>query len=651
MEYRGEIDGLRAIAVLAVIFFHTGFKAFEGGFVGVDVFFVISGYLITTIILADKNKGKFSIVNFYERRARRILPALFLVMLCCLPFAWLWLLPNHLKDFCKSLTAVSTFSSNILFMNESGYFATEAELKPLLHAWSLSVEEQYYVLFPLFLMVLWKLRKRWIFGSLMAIAVVSLIAAQWGAYNKPSETFFLLPTRGWELAIGALIAFYFLYKQEQAEFISSHKITSEALGSLGLTLICYSVFAFNKSTPFPSLYALVPTIGTALIIIFSTSDTIVGRFLSTKILVSFGLISYSAYLWHHPLFVFARHRSLTEPSVALLLALSVLSIVLAYLSWRFVEKPFRDKNAVSRKTIFKFAVAGSVAFVAIGIIGEINNGFDKRTNDSGIALSDLSKKVIINHGLSDDCDEKFTLSKNCRTSDEPEILVWGDSYASHLVQGIMASNPQAKIIQMTKSSCGPFFDIAPVSYRNTINEAKDCLNFNNSVRDWLKSNNTVKYAVLSASFSGYLGHKNIKLLIKGKTYDSNQELAAEYFNKTLDELKSMGITPVVFSPMPQNGKNIGECLVRMEFFGGDLNTCGFNIGEATEESKRVHEFLKDIAKNHKVVFIDESHCDNGTCRAYIDKTFIYRDVKHLSQEGSALLGKEMDFYDLIVGNK
>ena len=160
MNYRREIDGLRALAVLPVILFHAGFETFSGGFVGVDVFFVISGYLITTIILAELEQGRFSIVNFYERRARRILPALFLVMLVCIPFAWIWLLPSDMKDFSQSLIAVAIFASNILFWRESGYFDTAAELKPLLHTWSLAVEEQYYVLFPLFLMLFWKLGKR-----------------------------------------------------------------------------------------------------------------------------------------------------------------------------------------------------------------------------------------------------------------------------------------------------------------------------------------------------------------------------------------------------------------------------------------------------------------------------------------------------------
>jgi peptidoglycan/LPS O-acetylase OafA/YrhL len=213
MKYRKEIDGLRAFAVIPVILFHAGFSQFSGGFVGVDVFFVISGYLITTIILAEKENGTFSLVNFYERRARRIIPALFVVLLVSTLFSWLWLSPSHMKDFSQSLIAVSLFSSNILFWQETGYWGVENELKPLLHTWSLAVEEQYYVLFPLFLMMMWKFGKRWILSSFFIVAIASLLLSQWAAFNEPAENFFLLPTRGWELAIGAGIAFYFLYRK------------------------------------------------------------------------------------------------------------------------------------------------------------------------------------------------------------------------------------------------------------------------------------------------------------------------------------------------------------------------------------------------------------------------------------------------------
>jgi peptidoglycan/LPS O-acetylase OafA/YrhL len=257
--YRQEIDGLRALAVVSVILFHAGFEAFSGGFVGVDVFFVISGYLITSIILTQKAAGTFSLLNFYERRARRILPALFVVMAACIPFAWLWLLPNDMKDFSQSLVAVSVFASNILFWRESGYFDTAAELKPLLHTWSLAVEEQYYVLFPLFLLVMWRFAKRWTMPTLAVIAAGSFALAQWGANNKPSAAFFLLPARGWEIAIGALVAFYFArYPKQQLQ-----RSVQEAGGVVGLLMIVYAILTYSKSTPFPSAYALAPVLGTA----------------------------------------------------------------------------------------------------------------------------------------------------------------------------------------------------------------------------------------------------------------------------------------------------------------------------------------------------------------------------------------------------
>ena len=376
MKYRAEIDGLRAIAVVPIILFHAGFEYFSGGFVGVDVFFVISGYLITTIILSEKEQGTFSLVNFYERRFRRILPALFMVMLVSLIFSLLWLMPSYMEDFSQSLMAVSTFSSNILFWRESGYWEISNELKPLLHTWSLAVEEQYYVLYPLFLMQIWHFRKDWILGSFIVIAAISLAIAQWGAYYKPIPTFYLLPTRAWELSIGAGIAYYFLYRKQTVRTLLSHKSVNEALGLLGLLMISYAVYVFDKGTPFPSLYALVPTVGTGLIILFSSSQTMVGRLLSIKPLVAVGLISYGAYLWHWPLLVFARHLSLTEPSELTFAILALLSFPLAYLSWRYIEKPFRTKSIFSRKAIFTLSFIGSVLFITVGLAGHFSNGFE-----------------------------------------------------------------------------------------------------------------------------------------------------------------------------------------------------------------------------------------------------------------------------------
>jgi len=363
MNYRREIDGLRALAVLPVILFHAGFEPFSGGFVGVDVFFVISGYLITTIILAELEQGKFSIVNFYERRARRILPALFLVMLVCIPFAWVLLSPAELSSFSKSLIAVPLFVSNFFFWSDGEYFETAAELKPLLHTWSLAVEEQYYVLFPLFLMLFWRLGKRWILVILGLVFVASLALAQWGAYAKPAAAFYLLPTRGWELLIGAFAAFY-LSKSNCKEF---GKAAGEFGGWLGLALILYAVFAYSKVTPFPGIYALVPTLGTFLVILFATQQTTVGKFVGNKVFVGVGLISYSAYLWHQLVLAYARHW-LFDLSLLVTSLLLVLIFLLSVLSWNYVETPFRSKNQFGRNYVFVASFVGALFFIFVGYI-------------------------------------------------------------------------------------------------------------------------------------------------------------------------------------------------------------------------------------------------------------------------------------------
>ena len=261
------------------------------------------------------------------------------------------------------MAAVSTFSSNILFWSESGYFDTAAELKPLLHTWSLAVEEQFYILFPLFLLLTWRFGIKSILILLLAIFSSQFGSCSMGAYNSPSASFFLLPTRGWELLIGVFIAFYL----KQNTHLKSNTV-NQVLSLLGFAMIVYSIFTFDKSTPFPSFYALIPTIGTGLLILCAVPNTFVHKLLSLKFIVGIGLISYSAYLWHQPLLAFARHRLLGDVSDFFLIFLCIASIAIAWFSWRFVEKPFRTKNIFNRKKYFFDVLFNDYDFLYCGVV-------------------------------------------------------------------------------------------------------------------------------------------------------------------------------------------------------------------------------------------------------------------------------------------
>lgn len=667
MKYRREIDGLRAVAIIPVIFFHAGFNAFEGGFVGVDVFFVISGYLITTIILSDMNNQDFSIVTFYERRARRILPALFLVMLCCLPFAWMWLLPQHLKDFSQSLLAVSVFSSNILFWLESGYFGVASELKPLIHTWSLAVEEQFYVLFPLFLMVLWKLRKRWIFGSLMIVGVISLVAAQWGAYHYPLATFFLLHARGWELAIGALIAFYFLYKREHEEFIRSRKMTSEVFGFIGLLLICYSVVAFDENTPFPGLYALVPTVGAALIIVFSTSETIVGRILGTKPMVGIGLISYSTYLWHQPLFSFARHRSLTEPGASLFLVLSALSIILAYISWRYVETPFRNKKVVSRKGVFTFAVAGSLAFAATGIAGHFENGFPG-TKRVPQMVEEISSYAELSKSLELSCDKSLTenssLSGACKIgykNNKNKFIIVGDSHARAITSSLndIALNNGIGGLNYTFYSCPPLLLSKSQKYDE---HQKSCNSLTKDLFDKAGTDEVPEYVILMSRWTIYFeiirfnnneggiefGEDAIERHNEFTKKSGLKDALAKDIVASVRKIISSGKKVVLVYPVPEAGWNVPDYLEKSYFFDTNITamTASTSYSVFKNRNKFTYNVLDSIGEYDNLirVFPEKLFCNiyvEERCVTHLDGKPLYYDDDHLSYLGAKLLSEKI----------
>lgn len=466
-NYRKELDGLRALAILPVILFHAGFKEFSGGFVGVDVFFVISGYLITAAILAEKSAGTFTLSRFYERRARRLLPALLLVLIVSIPLAWISLLPADFKNFSLSLIAVTLFASNFLFWHWSGYFDSASELKPLLHTWSLGVEAQYYLLFPLFFLAVWKFGRRWTFVALILLALASLLMAQWASVDKPFFTFFLLPTRGFELLIGACVALHLAQNpiiapqgsvnpsRVRARLIA--KIRDEVIPGLGVAMVVVPIFIFDRQTPFPSIYTLVPTLGTAILIAFATQKVFVGRLLSSPPFVGIGLISYSAYLWHQPLFAFARQRSVERPGPISLAMLSVVVMAIAYCSWRFVEKPFRSEKVISGAKVWSWGLAGSLFLIVAGTLGFVGDGFPNRfgTDDRPLASLDTIQ-------MSRYTDRLFlaALDQPFDDSNRKKVLIVGDSFAKDLVNVISETGMLSGLQVSThfiSSDCGNLY--------------------------------------------------------------------------------------------------------------------------------------------------------------------------------------------------
>ena len=364
MKHRTDIDGLRAVAVIAVILFHAGLTQVSGGFAGVDVFFVISGYLITGLILNDIRNGQFSITHFYERRVRRILPALFtLLFLGSVAFYWL-LPPEQLLDFGKSLIATVLFSSNVLFWRQTGYFKDPAEMKPLVHTWSLAVEEQFYIFYPLFLLLISRYFRKRYHWALLTVFCFSLAWSVWGVHHDRNATFYLAPSRAWELLLGGLLA------TDVVPPLTDRR-AANVLGAAGLVLMMFSFVALSKASLFPGLNALYPTIGAALIIYTgSPTATSVSRFLGWKPIVFVGLISYSLYLWHWLLIVFAKYYAVRHLTNWEITGIVAFSFVIATLSWLFVENPFRGRRGLiaSRAMLFGAAAVASLPLLIIGYL-------------------------------------------------------------------------------------------------------------------------------------------------------------------------------------------------------------------------------------------------------------------------------------------
>jgi peptidoglycan/LPS O-acetylase OafA/YrhL len=594
LKYRAEIDGLRALAVVPVILFHAGFELFSGGFVGVDVFFVISGYLITTILIEDIENKRFSIIKFYERRARRILPALFVVIFASCPVAFLTFRTYDFDSFLSSVIATVLFVSNFYFWKNNGYFDPSSEETPLLHTWSLAVEEQYYVLFPLFLILAWRFGKNRVFWMIVVLASISLLISEWGWRNKATANFYLAPTRAWELFSGSIAAFI-VHKQGVRK--------NNLLALVGLVAIIFSIFFYDENIPFPSVYALVPVLGVVLLVLHADKETYAAKLLSTKGFVGIGLISYSAYLWHQPIISFQVYllNEINRP-----LTLMVVSIF-AFCTWRFVETPIRKSK--NRMDIFLLAIA-VVVLLAIGLMFKSN---DADINDINYQERHFHEAL---QNFGNHCQSELLIEVRCIASEgeisKPEILLLGDSHAEHLFPGLSSVLSDLTIVSLTTS--GPPF-IENLNQKGVINYIE-------------KLNRPPRIIIFTMHYLGMLSALPI---------GSSFELEVE---KVLEEFAHLNADILLISDVPRFSIHARRCETSLSERQND-RLCSQSRASHNLAS---YQYLRDLEgladrRGLRLINIDELICDEKTCSMIGNNELLYRDTNHLTISGSLVVSQ------------
>jgi len=660
LKYRSEIDGLRALAVLPVVLYHAGAKFISGGFLGVDVFFVISGYLITSIIVNDLNKQCFSLVTFYEKRARRILPALTVIMAAVLVTGLIVLSPSDLDELSQSLFATTFFASNIYFNMTSGYFSQAAEVLPLLHTWSLAVEEQYYIIFPLLLMLLWRKRLRlnavvYIIGIL---AIFSFIVSYYVATIDTSANFYLLTSRAWELLAGAILALNYRY------FDNCKQKTKEAMAGLGivLLLLCYGIFTSEMSHPsWPTLF---PVIATFFILAFSR-NTFVGKLLSTKILVYFGTISYSLYLWHQPVFAFVRIKGIEEFTLSLAIVLVLLIIALSHLTLKYVETPFRNRQFLDSQSIYKWSIVCIVIFSLLGLVGHFTEGVKARFNESiNFDSISISPKRHQCHTSSNDY---LVPQKACKFFDgQLSVAVLGDSHGVELsyMLGHYLKKHEKSLLQLTFSDCPPAFEFDTTT--------KGCKKWLRDSIQYIIDSEEIDTVVLAFRHTAYLSGDNIEANkhlrfdigpsyhFENKEQLSAVELKSRYFSSfeaIVNELIYHHKKIVIIGPIPELKSNIKKIITPLSIFHDPVSQNSFET-DWTFQQKRsgyINKWLSALANSNDAITYFSSHkpyCNDKYCLSVINGKSMYFDDDHLSLDGAQ---KYIDFYedklDKVFGNK
>ncbi|MEM1229783.1 MAG: acyltransferase family protein [Pseudomonadota bacterium] len=643
LSYRRDIDGLRAVAVVPVVLFHAGFDIFSGGYVGVDVFFVISGYLITSLIAPQVNAGTFSYRQFYERRIRRLFPALFALIAACSVAAWWLLMPEELEDFGQSVATTSLFSANFLFFSEDGYFEGPAEQKPLLHTWSLAVEEQFYLLFPPLLLLL---KRRWPTRLTLTVAGLfgaSLLWSSYAAYVYPTATFYLLPARTWELLLGALLALAHLQEPSRAGRGDG------ALGALGLALIAYAVLTFDSTTVFPGLSALLPCAGTALLIHSGRlGDSLIARLLALPPLVFVGLISYSLYLWHWPVIVFAKHYLIRPPTLPETLAMVLVGIGLAVLSWRYVEQPFRGRDGVlTSRRLFQATAAVMVTAIAVGLLFDESEGLparlDSETRRIAAYLDDKPRERRRCEGIP---PEAISYERLCRIAGDapPTFMVWGDSHAGALMPAVREAAQALGVngLNATSNGCPPLLNLTNVQR----DPQGICLAFNDAVLAVLREHPEVHTVWMLGRWPRYAqgtpyGSESGRTLLlrtrdrEAGSLEENHAMIAAAYEATLQQLEALNRRVVVLGPIPEIGHIVPNSMAKAQRLHRDIE---LRLPRAAfdQRNARVLQMLEAGAHERAQWAPLHNHlCDDDWCAITQGETPLYSDDDHLSSVGAA----------------
>ena len=671
IKYRPEIDGLRAIAVGAVILYHAqiyifGHQPFKGGFIGVDIFFVISGYLITSIILKELvTTGTFSFKHFYERRIRRILPALLFVMLASLPFAWMSLLQSSFVDFSKSILYSLGFSSNFYF-HYSGqtYGAESGLLKPFLHTWSLSVEEQYYILFPIVLMITFKYFRKYLIHILILGFVISLGLADWGSRNHPSFNFYVLPTRGWELLAGSILAYFEITSGKR----SKNKTLNLILSIIGFLLIGYSILFFDDKMFHPSFYTLSPIIGVCLIIWFSNKDELITKMLSTKLLVGTGLISYSLYLWHYPIFAFGRISGLFL-NFEYFIYLSILSaILISIFSYFFIEKKFRDKKFQFKK-IFKIICTSYLLIIILSFIIILSNGFKNRFPQ---ILNSIDVEGHIFYSLKNEnggiCLDYFYCSS--KNNSDKKVFLLGDSNMASISYDLNEKliKKGYQFIPLTIRGCYFFYGFDQIDNK-TKKKIQRCSSTEIEKRYNLIKENPNSILIIGGMLSYQLSGVSYKNFLENQL--SNDKISFYYKSSYSDDIKesfrknildlSKENQIILIYPYPEISFDITKKIQHSFFLRNKTIDVLLNENNFSEpfknylnRSKEAFNLLDTI--NHKNIYKVYPHsliCQNivkDFCVTHNKTDIFYSDTTHPSAKASEMINdlimKEIDKIEL-----